>query len=138
MRLRFVLLVFSWFLNWYVDVDAWNGWCCRWCVKIQLLQERTVAMTDNLAQASLSRLGEVSKGSPKPSRANGRSGDQLSFERASVSLKRGESRLSENVQRPLFQILELSPRRRELALARISLAWARPFSLSEELGESAF
>ena len=97
-----------------------------------------MAMTDNLAQASLSRLGEVSKGSPKPSRANGRSGDQLSFERASVSLKRGESRLSENVQRPLFQILELSPRRRELALARISLAWARPFSLSEELGESAF
>ena len=79
------------------------------------MQVRIVARTDNLAQASLSRLGKVSKGSPRPSRANGHSGDQLSFERASVSLRRGESRLSENVQRPLFQILEFSPRGRELA-----------------------
>jgi len=85
-----------------------------------------VAATDKLAQASLSRLGEVSRGLPRPSRANGRPGDPLSFEQASVSLRRGE-----NVQRPLFQILELSPRRRELA-------WARLFSLSEELGENAF
>jgi len=138
MRLRVVLIVFLWFLNWYVVVNTWNGWCCRWCVKIQLLQVRTVAATDNLAQASLSRLGEVSRGSPRPSRVNGRPGDLLNFEQASVSLKRGESRQSENVQRPLFQIHELSPRRRELAWARVSLAWARPFSLSEELGEDTF
>jgi len=64
-----------------------------------------------------------------------RSGDQLFFEQASVSLKGGESRLSENAQKPLFLIVELSPRRRELAWARVSLAWARPFSLSEDLGE---
>jgi len=74
-----------------------------------------VAATDNLAQASLSRLDEVSRGSPRPSRANGRPSDPLSFEQASVSLKRGESCLSENMQRSLFQIHELSPRRRELA-----------------------
>jgi len=80
----------------------------------------TVAETVKLVQASLSRLGEVSRGSPRPSRANGRLGDPLSFEQVSVSLRRGESRLSENVQRPLFQICELSPRRRELAWARVS------------------
>ncbi|QCE04104.1 hypothetical protein DEO72_LG8g2137 [Vigna unguiculata] len=62
-----------------------------------------VAATVKLAQASLSRLGEVSRGSPRPSRANGRLGDSLNFEQASVSPRRGESRLSENVRRPLFQ-----------------------------------
>ncbi|QCD99499.1 hypothetical protein DEO72_LG7g781 [Vigna unguiculata] len=74
-----------------------------------------MAAIDNLAQASLSRIGEVSRGSPMPSCVNGRPGDPTSFEQVSVSLRRGESRLSENVQRPLFQIHELSPRRRELA-----------------------
>jgi len=48
----------------------------------------TVAVTVKLAQASLSRLGEVSRSSPRPSRANGRPGDSLSFEQASVSSKR--------------------------------------------------
>jgi len=108
--------------------------------KIRLLQVRIVEATDKLVQASLSRLGEVSRGSPRPFRANGRPGDPLSFEQASVSLRRGESRLSENVQRPLFHILELSPRRRELAWARVSrlgealqpergsLAWARSWA----------
>ncbi|QCD78812.1 hypothetical protein DEO72_LG1g2448 [Vigna unguiculata] len=56
-----------------------------------------MAGTDNLAQASLSRLGKVSRGSPKPSRAKSRSGDPLSFEQASVSLRQGASRLRENV-----------------------------------------
>jgi len=74
-----------------------------------------VAATVKLTQASMSRLGEVSRGSPRPSRANGRLGDLLNFEQASVSPRRGESRLSENVRRLLFQIRELSPRRRELA-----------------------
>ncbi|QCD90313.1 hypothetical protein DEO72_LG4g1268 [Vigna unguiculata] len=37
------------------------------------------------------------------------------FERASISPKRGGSRLSETAQRPLFQDFEPSPRRRELA-----------------------
>jgi len=59
-----------------------------------------VARSHNLAQASLSRLGEMNRGSPIPFYARGRSSNQLKFERASVSLRRGESRLSENAQRP--------------------------------------
>ena len=74
-----------------------------------------VAATVKLAQASSSRLGEVSRGSPRPRRANGRPGGSLNFEQASVSPRRGKFHLSENVRRALFQIRELSPRRRGLA-----------------------
>ncbi|QCE11073.1 hypothetical protein DEO72_LG10g2307 [Vigna unguiculata] len=74
-----------------------------------------VAMTVKLAQASMSRPGEVSRGSPRPSHANGCLGDSLNFEQASVSPRRGKSRLSENVRRPLFQIRKLSLRRKGLA-----------------------
>ncbi|QCE06170.1 hypothetical protein DEO72_LG9g1181 [Vigna unguiculata] len=90
-----------------------------------------VAVTVKLVQASLSRLGEVGRGSPRPSRASGRLGDSLNFEQASVSPRRGESRLSENVRRLLFQIRELSPRRR-------GLAWTRLLSLCDRLSENAF
>jgi len=46
--------------------------------------------TDNLAQASWPRLGEMSRGSPRPSRARGRSADQLILsERASRSGEEG-------------------------------------------------
>ena len=69
-----------------------------------------MARAVNLAQASLLRLGEVSRGSPRLFHANGRLNDQFSFERASVSPRRGESRLSENVQRPLSLDVVLSPR----------------------------
>jgi len=106
---------------------------CRW-----LLHERIVVSTSFLVQVSLSRLGESNRGSPRLFHASCRSGDQLCFERESVSPRRGESRLSENAQKPLFLCVELSPRWRELAWARDPLAWARPFSLSEGLGESAF
>jgi len=41
---------------------------------IGLLHERTMMGTGFLAQASLSRLGEINKGSPKLLHANGRSG----------------------------------------------------------------
>jgi len=34
--------VFLWSLNWYVDVNAWIGWCCRWYVK-----NMTAAGTDS-------------------------------------------------------------------------------------------
>ena len=37
------------------------------------------------------------------------------FERASISLRRGEARLCENAWRLLFLCVELSPKRRELA-----------------------
>ena len=57
---------------------------------------KTVARVDNLAQANLPRLGKMSKHSPRTFHASGRSSDQLSFERVSVMLRRGESRLSEN------------------------------------------
>ena len=96
-----------------------------------------VAATVKLAQASLSRLGDGSRGSPRPSRANGRLGDSLNFEQASVSPRRGESRLSENVRRPLFQFRnsrlggENSPKRE-------TLAWARLLSLGDRLSENAF
>jgi len=55
-----------------------------------------VVSTSFLTQASVSRLGEINKGSPKPFYASCRSSDQPYFERVNVSLKRGESRLSEN------------------------------------------
>jgi len=42
-----------------------------------LLQVKTVAGTDKLAQASWSRLGEINRGSPKPFSTNGRPGDLL-------------------------------------------------------------
>ena len=57
------------------------------------------------------------------------------FERANVSLRRGESHLSENACKATVLEVELSPRRGELAWARVLLAWARPFCLSEKLGE---
>ena len=74
-------------------------------------RRETAARFDNLAQASLSRLGEMSRGALRPFSTMGRSGDLLSFERASVSLRRGESRLSENAQRVTILYVELSPKR---------------------------
>ena len=76
-------------------------WCseCLECFSVLIwfgmsdCRRKTVARFDNLAQASLSHLGEMSRGSPRSFSAKGRSGDWLSFERASVSLRRGESRL---------------------------------------------
>ena len=113
-----VLWCTLWFLNVYVVEIAWNGWCVVGLCKIRLL--RAV----KLAQASMSRPGEASRGLPRPSRASGRLGDSLNFEHVNVSPRRGKSRLSENVRRPLFQIRELSPRRR-------GLAWARDSRLGE-------
>ena len=44
-----------------------------------LLQEKTVARTDKLTQASMSRLGEINRGSLKLFSTNGRPGDPLHF-----------------------------------------------------------
>ncbi|QCD86134.1 hypothetical protein DEO72_LG3g655 [Vigna unguiculata] len=57
-------------------------------------RRKTMARTDTIAQASLSHLGEMSKRLAQTFLREG--SDQLSFERASVSLRRGESRLSDN------------------------------------------
>jgi len=94
------------------------GGCCR----------KIVARPDNLAQASQSRLGEMNRDSPKPFYAKGHSGDQLNFW------------ASEH----LAQVRGVSPKRDPawapasfLALAQAKGARrARPFSLSEELGET--
>ena len=70
-----------------------------WAVGIAfvwLLHEKIVVSTGFLAQASVSRLGEINRGSPKPFYASCRSSDQPCFERVNVSLRWGESRLSEN------------------------------------------
>jgi len=47
--------------------------------------------TGFVAQASVSRLGEINRGSPRPFYASCRSGDQPCFDRVNVSLRRGES-----------------------------------------------
>jgi len=66
---------------------------------VWLIQVRTVARTDNLTQASLSRLGEISRGLPMPFYASCRSGDQILFwARECLAQARG-SHLSENVQK---------------------------------------
>jgi len=43
------------------------------------VHERTVVSTGFLAQASMSRLGEINRGSPKLLHASGRSGDPRPF-----------------------------------------------------------
>ena len=93
-----------------------------------MFREWTVARVVNLTQVSLPRLGEVNRDSPRLFHANGRSGDQLSFEQASVSLRRWECRLSENVQRPLSLDVKLSPERETLSLERGPLAWAKSWA----------
>ncbi|QCE09605.1 hypothetical protein DEO72_LG10g826 [Vigna unguiculata] len=61
-----------------------------------LLQVKTVAGTDKLAQASWSRLGEINRGSPKPSSHEwSPRRPTVSFERTSISPRREGSRLSE-------------------------------------------
>jgi len=47
--------------------------------KIQLMQVRTTAKSNNLAQASLSRLGETSRGFVQDSYARGRLGEESPF-----------------------------------------------------------
>jgi len=101
------------------------------CVKCDL-QVRTVADTDRLAQASLTRPGEMCRGSPRPFCARGRLGDlgvfwastQLAQARG-ISLKRDPAWSSCSCW--------------ALAWAEGELAWARLSRLSEipQLGRGA-
>jgi len=119
-----------------VIVSVWCELYCCLGVKLCWWQWRIVAESDELAQASLPRLGEIYRDSPKSFFTKGRPGDPLYFFGwANVSLRRGGSRLSDHARRVLMLEVELSPRRRELAWARVLLAWARPLCLSEMLGE---
>jgi len=63
---------------------------------VRLTQVRTVVRTDNLAQASLSRLGEISRGSPRSFYVSCRSGDQTLFRARECLAQARGSRLSEN------------------------------------------
>ena len=55
-----------------------------------MLQVRTVARTDNLAQASLSRLSETGRESPRSFARVVAQVTNLCFERENVSLRRGD------------------------------------------------
>ena len=79
-----------------VDMDVWYGGIVAWDMPSSLLQVKTVAGTDKLAQASWSRLGEINRGSPKPSSHEwSPRRPTVSFERTSISPRREGSRLSE-------------------------------------------
>ncbi|QCD94641.1 hypothetical protein DEO72_LG5g2726 [Vigna unguiculata] len=95
-----------------------------------------MAGTVKLAQASTSRPGEASRGSPWPSRTDGRLGDPLNFEQASVSPRRGKSRLSETCGGPCSKFTN-SRLGGEDSPERETLAWARLLSLSDGLSEDA-
>jgi len=109
-KLGFTLL--SWLFRLYycyIILICLVCWCEHVNSVIELLgiccvfvHERTVVSTGFLAQASMSRLGEINRCSPKPLHASGRSGDPRLF------------------------------------WASKRLALARPFSLSEELGEAVW
>jgi len=100
-----------------------------------LLQEKIVAITVKLTQAGMSRLGKINRGSPKYFSMNGRPGDPLYFLSERMSRLGEEGLASENACKVPILEVELSPRQRELAWARVLLAWARLFCLSEMLGE---
>jgi len=102
----------------YMFGTVWN--CLGMFVR--LLHERTMVSTGFLAQPSMPRLGEINRGSPRPFHVSFRSSVQHCFERANVSLRRGKSRLSEKELKAIVLNVELSPRRKELAWARVPLA----------------
>ena len=124
------LVVVSSLYGWCDAILVLNAWICRWICCLAGARDccrKTVARPANLAQASQSRLGEMSRGSPKPYYARGRLGDPLIiFERASISSKREGSRLSKILCG--FPDALSSPR-----LGEGGLAWARTSRLSETL-----
>ncbi|QCD96363.1 hypothetical protein DEO72_LG6g1065 [Vigna unguiculata] len=81
-----------------------------WVVLTGLLHERTIVSTGFLTQASMPCLGEINRGSPRLFLESRRSGNQLCFEQANVSLGRVESRLSGNARKSTVPEVELSPR----------------------------
>ena len=109
----------------YLDVCGW------------LLHERTVVSTGFLAQASMSRLDEINRGSPKLLHASSHSGDPRSFW---ASEHHAQARGVSPKRDPAWGYCSpfSSPRLGEGGSPkRESLAWARPFGLSEELSEGS-
>jgi len=130
-------------LGCYFEI-SWLVWCHVSCERMYMwfwtgvgdCCRKTVARPDNLAQVSQSHLGEMDRDLARPlfTRQVAQATRSI-FERANVSPKREGSRLSEipcELLRPFS-----SPRLGEGGSPeREPLAWARPFSLSEELGET--
>jgi len=131
---KFALLIFSWFDGLFTTLSLWNVLLHGLDWTFGMFREWAVARVVNLVQASLPRLGEVSRDSSRFFHVNGRSGDQLSFKWASVSLRRGETRLSENAWRLLFLVSSFrlgegsSPERETLSLERGPSAWAKSWA----------
>jgi len=100
-----------------------------------LFCEWTMADTGFLAQASMPRLGETNRVSPKLFYANGRSGDLISFlARCNLAYARRGS-LERDIAEPIVPLFEPSPRWEGSRLSeKVSLPWARHVSLSKNEG----
>jgi len=111
MHFAAVFALVLWTYGW---CDVLNVWLVLVCglVWYEWLSQGTAARSDSLAQASLSRLGEMSGGSPNLFAWRVAQATRSGFERANVSLRRGKSRLSENAQMAPVFCVELSLRRR--------------------------
>jgi len=113
-------------LLWVFGLAGNLCWAC-----VCVVQVRTVADTDSLAQASLPRSGEMCRGSSRVFCASGRPGDQSVFW-ASKQLAQARG-VSLNRDPVLFPILFSSPRLGEggarlsehVSLERNPSAWAR-------------
>jgi len=131
-----ILMVFCDFSCLYVVAIIWHDLCC--CLGMNCIdssEEQWRSLLNSPKRACLAQAGLTgTRLCIFPRRVA--QATHCTFGRANVSLRRGGSRLSENARRVLILEVELSPRRRELAWARVFLAWARPFCLSEMLGEN--
>ena len=97
--------------------------CVGFCV---FVHARIVVNSSFLAQASMSRLGEINRGCPSCFTQAVAQATHVLFERVSVSSKREGSRLSEIPREATVPLFEPSPRRG-------GIAWVRASRLSETL-----
>jgi len=120
----------------------WLVWCYECLERFSMLVwigmygccRETVVRSDNLAQASLSRLGEIGKDSPRPFSREGSLRWLAQFWVSECLAQRGETRLSENARRLLFCVSSSclgegsSPERETLLLERDPSAWAKSWA----------
>ena len=122
----------SWMHDWsYGEINVDCVWC-DWMFGLCVREQWRVLLFSPKRPISPKRDSQYS---PIFASVSCRSGEELQlWVRARLAQAR-RSRLGESAwQRHCF-IFEPSPRRRELAWARDTLAWARLFCLSERLGE---
>jgi len=77
-------------------------YCVLFWLNVGVCLRETVVSTVFLAQASVLRPSETSRGSPKLSARTVAQATRLHFERGVISFRREGARLSENPQEPLF------------------------------------